>query len=151
MESILNNIPVYHLFKGFFDFHNLFLHFTFENLIEVWVRTFLVFLSECSFSIQRFIHKHFKGWQLENSCICSLSGKVGIIDRVASLSASKSCWISSILFNSIDKVDKVTFRFRHFLSFNQNIAITIISLRPEFRIIPDGDVIIQSHSQMILN
>ena len=151
MESILYNISIYHFLKGFFDFHNLLLHFTFENLIKVWVRTLFVFLSKCSFSIQWFVHKHLKSWQLKNSCICSFSSKVGIIYRVTSLSTSKSCWVSSILFNSIDKVDKVSFRFRHFLSFDQNVTITVISLRPEFRIIPDSDVIIQSHGQMIFN
>lgn len=151
MESILYNISIYHFFKGFFNFHNLLLHFTLENLIKVWVKTLLVFSSKCSFSVQRFIHKHFKSWQLKNSCICCLFCKVSIIDRVTSLSTSKPCWVSAVLFNSVYQVDKISFRFRHFLSFNQNITITIIGLGPEFRIIPDGNMIIQSHSQMIFN
>lgn len=148
---MFNNISINHFFISLFYFHNLFLHLRFENLIKISIRTLLLFLSHIIFLLKTFIHKHFEGRKLDNSSICVLFSEISIVNRITSQSTSKSCRISTVLLNCINQGDKVSCRFRHFLSLDENITITIIGLRPEFRIIPDSNVIIKSHSQMIFN
>lgn len=149
METILNNISINHFLVSFLDFHDLFLHLRFKNLIKVSIWALFLFLSHFTFLLKPLVHEHLESGQLYDSSVGVLFGKISIVNWVASKGTCQSCWISTIVMNSIDKIDEVTCRFGHFLSLYQNITVTVISLRPEFGIIPNSDMVVQSHGQMI--
>lgn len=151
MESIFYYISINHFLICLFYFHDLFLHLWFEDLVEICVRTLLIFLSHLILLLKHFVHKHFESWKLYNSSVGVLFSEICIIDWITSQGTSETGWISAVLVDSINQSYEITSRFGHFLSLNQNITIAIICLWPEFRIIPDSYVIIKSHSQMIFN
>lgn len=149
METVFNDISVNHFFISFLDSHDLLLHFIFKDLVESSIRTFILFLSHLRSLLNALVHEHLESWKLENGGVSILSCEVCVIDWVPSQSTGQTGSIGAVLCDGINQVNEISCWLGHLFAFDQNIAVAIISLRPEFRIVPNSDVVVQSHGQMI--
>lgn len=81
MESVLDSIPIYHIFIGPFNLGNLFFYFTLKNFIEFLnLFIFLIFSPVCFMLLKYFTKEHFQCRNLKDSSIGYLFSKVSIID-----------------------------------------------------------------------
>jgi len=101
MEAILDHVSVNHFFVSFTYLADLSFHLVFENRIKK-SHFRLSSGNSVSFSVfQRLCKEHLKCRKLHDGCISIFFCKVGVVDRIASLSTSHSCSISTVLLDSL--------------------------------------------------
>jgi hypothetical protein len=89
---------------------------------------------------------------LENGGIGCLLSEIGIINRVSGLRTGHSSSIGSVLFNSIDEGNKVSFGFRHFLVLDLDKTIAEKCSGPFILFIfPDCGMVEKRHCEVVFD
>ena len=151
MKSVFNNISVDHFLIRLLYFHYLLFDFAFKDQIEILVRINDLLSSHILFLLQTFVQKHLKSRKLQNGCICVLVSKVGVIYWVTCLCTCQSSCVSTVILNSLNQGNEVSFWFGHLLTIYINVSVAVIGLGPHGWIVPNSSMIVKSHSQVIFN
>jgi len=109
MESVLDHIPIDHIFIALLDLPDLVFDFVFKNLVEVL--DFIIDLLLGSVGrhlLQGFVHEHFEGRQLQDGCVGGLEGEVCVVDGVAGQSAGHSGGIGSVVIDNILNCEEIS-------------------------------------------
>jgi hypothetical protein len=73
--------------------------------------------------------------QIENGRVGSFFAKVGIVQRVSSISTSKASCISCVLFYHVIHHKKVALGLEQLFSEDQNVTIAVISTKHQFGLV----------------